>query len=581
MSYSVNSTVLNNLKLSLAESLAIPTSLPVQSIVPMLQTPKNPAHGELSYAVFEFSKINSLPPPVASERIRELLTLPSGFLGCETVGPFLNFRVDKPKFVSAFLSAALPAPIKNGEKIIVEYSSPNIAKPFHVGHLRATLLGSALDKIYRFLGYDVISINHLGDWGTQFGFVWAGCQIWGKPENPTVSELVELYRIATTLKAEQEKTPPTDPTTVVVNEIARGYFRDLEEAKPYAVEFWKWCLAISMQYFKQTYARLQVNFDHYTGESFYSDKLDSVKRLFSDAGVLKESNGALGVELGEKLGFARIATPDGRSLYLTRDIATAQYRAETFNFAQALYVVGSPQTLHFEQIVNLLKLVGAPYADKLEHVAFGTVLGMKTRGDGEFVELNDFLDEAVDRALTAYQSAVAKRPEGVNEKAVSKAVGLSAIVFGTLNRQRLRDVQFSWDTALAFTGESGPYLLYSIARLNSVIEKAAASGISLSTNNSDILFPDTLFAEDEAYQLAAALDNFYPALLKVKKENDPSFLTAYLLDVAKLFSRAYLVLRVVGEEKTVAESRLALFVRTKSVLEQGVKLLGMEPVERM
>jgi len=191
--HSLNSTVLDELKSLLGDSLAIATSLPREDIIPLLQTPKNPDHGELSYAVFEFAKKNSLPPPIAAERIRDLLALPSGFLGCETVGPFLNFRVDKPKFVTAFLATPIVSPKKTGEKIIVEYSSPNIAKPFHVGHLRATLLGSALDKIYRYCGYDVISINHLGDWGTQFGFVWAGCQIWGKPSNPTVSELVELY----------------------------------------------------------------------------------------------------------------------------------------------------------------------------------------------------------------------------------------------------------------------------------------------------------------------------------------------------------------------------------------------------
>ena len=303
--HSQNSTVLDNLKSLLAQSLSAVTSFPSETIIPLLQTPKNPDHGELSYAVFEYAKKHSLPPPVAAERIKDLLTLPNGFLGCETVGPFLNFRVDKPKFVSTFLTTHYAVPKKNGERIIVEYSSPNIAKPFHVGHLRATLIGSALDKIYRFLGYDVISINHLGDWGTQFGFVWAGCQIWGKPSKPTVSELVDLYRKATSLKAEQEKTPPEEATVVIVNEVARSYFRDLEEGKPYAVEFWEWCLEISMKYFKKTYKRLHVSFDHYTGESFYSDKLQSVKDLLSKTGVLKESNGALGVDLGEKLGFAR------------------------------------------------------------------------------------------------------------------------------------------------------------------------------------------------------------------------------------------------------------------------------------
>ena len=564
------------LKGALAVALSRVTGEKTERIYLQLQVPKNPDHGELAFAAFEYAKAVSLPPPVAAGKIKEQLELPNGFKDCSPVGPFLNFKLKRADYASEYLNRPFDAPAKNPGRVIVEFSSPNIAKPFHVGHLRATLVGNALDRIYRYLGYNVTSVNHLGDWGTQFGFVWAGCKLWGRPENPSVSDLVELYRKATSLKAAQEKSPESYEGQELVNDIARSYFRDLEDGTEYAMVFWRWCLSISMEYFQRTYKRLNVSFDHYTGESFYSDKLDAVRELLQQKGVLKESNGALGVDLGEKLGFARIATPDGRSLYLTRDIATAKYRHETFQFDRALYVVGAPQTLHFEQLIGVLRAIDAPYADKMEHVPFGSVLGMKTRGDGEFVELNEFLDEATSRALEAYHSAVSKRPMGINENEVSEVVGLAAIVIGTLNRQRSKDVQFSWDTAMAFSGESGPYLLYSIARLNSVIEKAKESGLVPLTSVCPEQFP-----EAEAFELTKGLDEFFPTLQRVEKDNEPSYLVAYAFDVAKLFSKAYLVLRVVGEEKALAEARLALFARTREVLKTSVSLLGIMPAERM
>lgn len=575
------------LRTALSDVIAGATSLPKEEIFRLLEKPKNREHGDLAFPCFALAKNWKVAPPQAAARLEKEISLPSGIASVQTLGPFLNFRFDRSEFSRAVIESSLGTPKlgarqQSSGKVLLEYSSPNIAKPFHVGHLRATLIGNALDRVYRHLGHNVESINHLGDWGTQFGFVWAGCKLWGKPTEPTVAALVDLYRRATALKEAQEKNTVAaeDSGQPEVNAIAREYFIDLEEAKPYAVEFWQWCLDVSLKYFRETYQRLNVHFDHYTGESFYSDMLPAVREKLEKAGLLVESQGALGVDLAsrvrEDLGFARVFTPDGRSLYLTRDLAAAEYRARTFKFEKLVYIVGAPQTLHFQQLFSILQLLGERYADRLTHVSFGQVLGMKTRGSGEFVELNDLLDEAFERALKAYQAQVSKRPEGLDENQVAEAVGHAAIVFSTLHRSRIKDVHFSWDTALEFQGDTGPYLLYAVARINGIKERAQTAGLSLPKK---LKIENT--AEESFFHLASALDEFDEALERTITTHEPSELSTYALEVAKLFSKAYNELKVVGEEKSVAEARLALFDCTRRTLATALELLGCRVIERM
>ena len=307
------------LKQAIAASLAQQTGLAAVEIEALLEAPKKAEFGDVAFPCFQLAKSRQKKPVEIAAEMAQTLPLPQGIEKITADGPFLNFRFRRSAIISSTVSAILNDREKFGsasrrkETVVIEYSSPNIAKPFHVGHLRATLIGNSLDRIYRFRGYNTVSINHIGDWGTQFGFVWAGCKLWGKPTEPTVSALVELYRRATKLKEEQEKIPtsPEHAALPDVNEIARGFFRDLEEGKDYSVEFWQWCLDISLKYLKETYQRLDVSFDHYLGESFYSDRLEGVKLELASAGILVESQGALGVDLGEPLGFARILTPDG------------------------------------------------------------------------------------------------------------------------------------------------------------------------------------------------------------------------------------------------------------------------------
>lgn len=576
--------MIEQLRSKLARALGAATKMPAEAMEKLIEKPKNPQHGDLAVPCFLLAREWKRPPNECAAVLSDELELPEGFSGAEAAGPFVNVRFDRPAFCAEVVNTIIKAqaPLhqsaEDPQRILLEYSSPNIAKPFHVGHLRTTLIGNSLARVLKFAGHEVITVNHLGDWGTQFGFVWAGCKLWGRPEEPEVSELVELYRRATALKERQESgaLDAGDENYPEVNAIARQYFIDLEQGQAEAKAFWQWCLDISMVYLRQTYARLGVSFDYYTGESFYSDMLEDVKQELADARLLEESQGALGVDLGQELGFARITTPDGRSLYLTRDIAAAEYRAKTFAFDKALYVVGAPQTLHFMQLIAILKALGKPYAEDIVHIPFGHVLGMKTRGPGGAIELNDFFDEAHERALTAYREQVTKRPEGLDENEVAQAVALSAVLFSNLVRTRMKDVHFSWEHALAFQGDSGPYLQYACARINGIKEKAADAGIALESSASA-----AELADEACFPLCYALAEFDTALAKTLAENEPAHLASYGLEVAKEFSRAYNSLKVVGAETSQAGARLALFEATRITIARTLELLGIPALERM
>ncbi|MCC6220092.1 MAG: arginine--tRNA ligase [Deltaproteobacteria bacterium] len=575
---------IESFKRLLSASISSASGLDQDYISVKLEITRDPKFGDLAFPCFELSKLWKKSPNSCAEKLLGEISLPPQIARAEVVGAFLNFFFSKRAFAEEVLanvktdkSTDEPLSAEEARRIVIDYSSPNIAKPFHVGHLRTTLIGNCLDKVYRHLRYKVTSINHLGDWGTQFGFVWAGCKLWGKPEAATVSALVDLYRKATALKEKQEVDPSliTSPESDI-NSIARSYFVDLENGADYAVTFWQWCLDLSLKYFKETYEKLGVHFDYYTGESFYSSHLDSVKQSLEKAGILQRSKDAWGVDLGEELGFARILTPDGRSLYLTRDIACAEYRNATFKFDKALYVVGAPQELHFRQLKAILKLLGRDYADKIEHVSFGHVKGMKTRGEGGAIELNDLLDEAKERALDAYKTQVAKRPEDLDEEVVATAVALGAIVFSNLSRSRLKEVTFSWEHALEFQGDTGPYILYAYARINGIKKKAKEHGIFTSAS-----IDTNLICDDSAYQLVKLIAEFDKAINRTIEFSEPSYLANYALELAKGIAKSYLDLRVIGEEAALATARLSLFEAARQTLGTAIELLGMRKLEQM
>ncbi len=574
------------MRTEIVKAVAAAAGLPEAEIAGQLTDSREPGHGDFALPCFILARAWKQSPPACAAKLAAEVALPAGVARCEASGPYLNFFLDRAAeslrlvggLVDAGADVGRAAP--RGERIVVEYSSPNIAKPFHVGHLRTTVIGHALDRIHRHLGYDVISINHLGDWGTQFGFVWAGCGIWGKPADARIGDLVGLYQRASALRKNQDAgaVAPGDADKPDVNAMARDYFIRLEAGEPEARAFWEWCLDISLDYFKTMYDRMGVRFDHYTGESFFQDSLAGVESMIRGSGILEESRGALGVDLGPKLGFVRVFAEDGRSLYITRDIAAAEYRTETYDPVRILYVVGAPQQLHFQQLIGVLERMGRPSASRIVHVPYGHVPGISTRGGAadEKVLLNDLLDDAHARAREAYSSQVVKKPQDVDEEALAEAVGLGAIFFDYLSRSNIKDFHFNWDDALNFQGDTGPYIQYALARINSIAAKAAAAGLDPAGG-----FDASLLAGDDTYQLVFQLRRFEGVLQKAAAEYEPYLLANYLLELARSFSARYNSLRVLEQEPAVAQARLSLFCAVGNVLRTGLGLLGVPPVERM
>ena len=540
------------------------------------------ARADYALPCFGFAKQFKQAPQKVAAELANKIDLPTGIQRVEAVGGYLNFFVDRIEFskqvIANLATQRLPSQIGQTRPLLIEYSSPNIAKPFHVAHLRTTFIGAALDRIHRFVGQHVISINHLGDWGTQFGFVYAGCQLWGKPASPSVDQLVEVYVRATNLRAAQEKSDlsaidQTDRDKPDVNKIAREYFQRLEAGDQEAVQFWKWCLDLSIDYLKSIYDRLGVKFDHYTGESFYRPMLARVEQMIRESGILQDSRGALGVDLGKELGFVRIFAEDGRSLYITRDIAAAIYRYETYQPQKIVYVVGAPQSLHFKQLIGVLQRMQHPVAELIEHVAFGNVPGMSTRA-GTTISLSEYLSEAQSRALAAYRGEVQKRPEGVDENSVAQAVAIGATYFYFLSHSNIKDFQFRWEEALNFQGDSGPYVQYTVARLRSIAERANQAGIKPQ-------HAANLLSENSAHELVTSLAKFRESLEQSRAESEPQVLAHYILDLARAVGRAYRELRVLDEAADLAAARLALLEECRQMLECGMHLLGIPVIAKM
>lgn len=582
---------------TLVNAIAEASELPVSNVAGALTYPKEFAHGDLSFPCFLISRAWKLSPPECAVKLKERLVLPAEYERVEIVGPYLNFFRNRAAVTAALLhhlqkvsgglkKTALP------KRVIVEYSSPNIAKPFHIGHLRTTLIGHSIDRILRALGHDVISINHLGDWGTQFGFVYAGCALFGTPKEASIFELVELYVRATTLKKAQEEETVSDADKhhPDVNQMAREYFLRLEAGDDEALKFWQWCLDISLVYLRALYDRLGVHFDHYTGESFYRDKLGSIEQRLKESGLLEDSRGAKGVDLGKKLGFVRIFAEDGRSLYITRDLATADYRYHHYNPDKVLYVVGAPQTQYFQQLIEVLKRMQHPIGDRMVHVAYGNVPGISTRGSlgkDDRIWLHALLDEAKERAAEAYRTQVAKKPEGLEHDAeeqaqLAEAVGLGAVAFNYLCRSNTKEFHFSWEEALSFQGDTGPYVQYAVARINGIEQRAKAEGIQEYQGAIEGLAQvAALLKEDAAYQLVQLLGRFQEVVERAAEEYEPYHVSNYILDLSKTFSHAYRSLRVLGEPGPVASARLTLFIAVREVLKKGLYLVGVPVVERM
>ena len=554
-------------------ALRAATGLAAADIDLVLMRPPKPEMGDFAFPCFALAKERKQPPPKIAA---EVAAAAAGSLDlleeARPVGPYVNFFVRRDRFAESILRAAIVAGEDvgrslegSGRVIAIDFSSPNIAKPFHVGHLRSTIIGSALYRLHETLGYRCVGINHLGDWGTQFGKQIVALKTWGKPED--IDDLPALNRLYVEYhRAEKDRPELADE--------AREWFRKQEAGDAEALALWQRIRDTSLECFQRIYDRLGVRFDHYTGESFFNDKMGAMVERAEKKGLTSISDGALVIDLAAK-GIdtpALLRKADGATLYLTRDLAAVFHRKQSYGFSKLLYVVGTAQALHFRQLFTVIDLLGESWSQDCVHVNFGLVKGMSTR-EGNVVYLEELLDEAKRRTLEHMRANVDKRSELDDEDAVAEAVGIAAIFFADLSKQRIKDYEFAWDRAISFEGDTGPYLLNAYARIAGIVRKC---GVELDPQAD--LSP---LVEREAHNLISLVARYGETLSDAARLYEPSVLSTFLLDLAHALHASYVPLRVKDEEERVAKARLLLFAVVKNVLASGLRILGIRPLERM
>lgn len=535
----------------------------------LLEKPKDESMGDIAFPCFTLSKTMRKAPNMIASELAEKIGADGVIEKVCQAGGYLNFFLSRKGFAKHLIEE-IDSSGENygrtgegeGKTVIVEFSSPNIAKPFHIGHLFSTAVGNSLSKIYAFLGYKVERINHLGDWGTQFGKLICAYKKWGSEEEVKKSPMAELTRIYVKFHSEAELDPSLE-------DEARSEFHKLEEGDEENTKLWSWFREESLKEFMRVYDRMDVGFDSFNGEAFYSDKMDSVVSELTEKNLLKLSDGAKIVEFPD-MPPAIILKQDGSTIYATRDLAAAIYRADTYHFYKNIYVVGIPQSLHFKQIFAILDKMGKPYAKDCIHVGFGTVKfasgAMSTR-TGNVVLLETVISEAVKK------TAQIMRENGNTDEAPDTAekIGIGAIFYTFLKNSREKDIIFDWDDILDFNGESGPYVQYSYARGRSILRKEASSG--------DVSFDYAI--TDEEYALIKLLSEFSDNVRAAAAKNEPFYITRYVTAVAKAFNKFYNTAPILKAEDNVKNARLKITEAACTVIKNALALLGIKTVERM
>lgn len=567
-----------NFKVKIAQTIAKAINLDEKELESYIEIPKDNKNGDYAFPCFRLAKELKKAPPVIANEIKEKIEIDNVIIEkVEIVGGYLNFYINKILMAEEVLkevdknSEYGKSNVGNGKNIIVEYSSPNIAKPFHIGHLRTTLIGKALYNVYQYLGYHTIGINHLGDYGTQFGKMIEGYKLWGNEynldKNP-IEQLMDIYVRINNLCKEDEK----------VLENCRENFRLLEAGDKYCVDLWNKFKDLSMVEFNKIYDILGVKFDSLNGEAFYSDKIPEVIDLLKKSGKLEESEGAKIINLEDK----GINTPcliqksNGSSIYATRDLAAILYRARTYDFDKCLYVVGSEQNLHFKQVFEVAKLLGLDekYTNGLEHVSYGMVslpTGRMSTRLGNVVKIEELINGTIEKA----QEVIAEKNSKLeNKEEVAKKVGIGAIVFNTLSTVTIKDQVFDWNTALNFQGETGPYIQYTYVRTKSVLEKAGYVPKIEEINAENL-------TDEYSQNIIKLLYNFEETLIQVTKKEEPSILARYLIDLAKAFSSFYNENKIIIEDKEIQDARVYLTYAVGEVLKIGANLLGIQMPNKM
>ena len=541
----------------------------------LIEVPPTKELGDYAFPCFQLAKrLRKAPNLIASDIaawVDERIAKEPWLAKVETVGGYVNFFLD-PGEAGRTVVQAILSPKEawgrpgEGKTVVIDYSSPNIAKPFHIGHMRSTIIGHSLARIFELLGYRVVRLNYLGDWGTQFGKLIVAFRRWGEGLDLDTATIPDLLRLYVKFHEEAENDPSLE-------DEARAAFRALEEGADEERRLWRAFRELSLKEFEQTYKRLGVGFDEYRGESAYNDKMEEAVARLAELGLLEESEGALVVHLGD-LPPCLIKKKDGATLYATRDIAAALDRFETYGFDHLLYVVGAPQQLHFKQVFAVLEKMGCEWVDRLEHIAFGHIRfgdeQMSTR-KGNVLFLNDLLDEAARRA----RAIIDERNPGLeNKDRVAEQVGIGAVVFNDLAHNRIKDIVFDWDAALNFEGDTGPYVQYTHARTASLLKKAGWERADVD----GAVGPDDL-VEPEAYELVKRLAAFPEAIAKAAEQREPSEVARQLIAICQGFNSFYHVHRILGSEKEKARAALAWAVKESVAL--GLYLLGIEAPEEM
>ena len=566
-------------KEKIAKILADATNLNEKELESYIEMPKDSQNGDYAFPCFRLAKeLRKAPPVIANEIKEKIETTPEEIEKMEVVGGYLNFYINKDIITKEVLNQIEnnrdnygKSKIGKGKNIVIDYSSPNIAKPFHIGHLRSTVIGGALYKIYKHLGYNVTGINHLGDYGTQFGKLIEGYKLWGQEynieENP-IDELTKIYIRINNLCKEDEK----------VLEECRNNFKKLENGDKYCVELWEKFKSLSLKEFQKVYDLLGSEFDSWNGEAFYSDKMPEVIEILEKTGKLISSQGAKIIDLEDK----GINTPciieksNGSTTYATRDLAAILYRARTYDFDKALYLTSYEQALHFKQVFATAKYLGIDekYTNGLKHVPFGMVqlkTGKMSTREGNIIKLEDLLNEAIEKSKKIIEE---KNPNLENKEEVAKMVGVGAVIFNDLSNNRIKDEIFDWDIMLNFNGETGPYVQYICVRTKSVLEKA---GYIPNIQDVDV----SKLNDEDSKNIITTLYNFNQILNNVTEKEEPSILARYLVTLAEQYSSFYNNCHILDQEKEIKDARLYLTYMVKTVLEKGLNLLGIKVPNKM
>lgn len=569
---------MTNFKQEIANKIEKIVNLDAKELESYIEIPKDSKNGDYAFPCFRLAKeLKKAPQQIASE-IKEKIEIDSNTIEkVEVIGGYLNFYVNKTLQTKEVLEEIAeiekdkPSKIGEGKNIVIDYSSPNIAKPFHIGHLRSTVIGGALYNIYKYLGYHITGVNHLGDYGTQFGKLIEGYKLWGEEydiENNPINELTKIYiRINEACKEDEE----------ILNRC-RDNFKKLEEGDSYCIEIWEKFKTLSLKEFQKVYDLLGSHFDSWNGEAFYSDKMAEVMEILEKTGRMVESQGAKIIDLEEQ----GINTPciieksNGSTTYATRDLAAILYRARTYDYDKSIYLTSYEQVLHFKQVFEVAKLLGLDekYIKGLTHISFGMVLlptGKMSTREGNIIKLEELLEEAIQRAKKIIEE---KNPDLENKEEVAKKVGIGAVIFNDLANSRIKDEIFDWNQILNFQGETGPYVQYTYVRTKSVIEKAGY------LPKVDEIKVEKLL-DEYSQTIIKLIYAFEDTLVQVTDKDEPFILARYLIDLAKAFSSFYNENKIITEDKELQDARIYLTDSVGKVLKIGAELLGMEMPDKM